>query len=117
MRCSGRRPDTDQLASRHIGISGYRDIAPVPVVQRPDTFPRKPVSTAQGSWHVPVPIAHQARVHDETTAKHFVTGCTRAPTLSPHFHSIINETSKLLIYKGMDTASALFTVTFTVNLI
>jgi hypothetical protein len=30
---------------------------------------------------------------------------------------MINEPSKLLIYKGVDTASALFTVTFTVNLI
>ena len=31
-------------------------------------------------------------------------------------HSIINKPSKLLIYKGLATASALFTVTFTVNL-
>ena len=30
---------------------------------------------------------------------------------------MINEPSKLLIYKGLVTASALFTVTFTVNLI
>jgi hypothetical protein len=78
-------------------------------------------------------------VRDETTTKHFVRGCTRAPPLAhfeahappdvtrlepasvgffaPHSHSIINKPSKLLIHKGFDTASALFTVTFTVNLI
>jgi len=32
-------------------------------------------------------------------------------------HSIINKPSKLLIYKGLATDPALFTVTFTVNLI
>jgi hypothetical protein len=36
---------------------------------------------------------------------------------APHSHSIINKPSKLLIYKGLVTDSALFTVTFTVNLI
>ena len=36
---------------------------------------------------------------------------------APHSHSIINERSKLLIYKGLDTDPELFTVTFTVNLI
>ena len=77
-------------------------------------------------------------VHDETTTKHFLRSCTRAQPLAhfeayaqpdvtrlepasmgffaPHSHSMINETSKLLIYKGMDTASAVFTVIFTVNL-
>jgi hypothetical protein len=35
----------------------------------------------------------------------------------PYSHSIINEPSKLLIYRGLATATALFTVTFTVNLI
>jgi len=35
----------------------------------------------------------------------------------PYSHSIINKPSKLLIYKGLVTDSALFTVTFTVNLI
>ena len=34
-----------------------------------------------------------------------------------HSHSIINKPSKLLIHKAFDTASELFTVTFTVNLI
>jgi hypothetical protein len=34
-----------------------------------------------------------------------------------YYHSIINEASKLLIYKGLSAGSALFTVTFTVNLI
>jgi hypothetical protein len=36
---------------------------------------------------------------------------------APHSHSIINKPSKLLIYKGIATASTLSTVTFTVNLI
>ncbi len=36
---------------------------------------------------------------------------------APHSRSIINEPSKLLIYKVLATDSALFTVTFTVNLI
>ena len=37
--------------------------------------------------------------------------------LESYSHSIINKHSKLLTYKGSATASALFTVTFTVNLI
>jgi len=32
-------------------------------------------------------------------------------------HSMIHESSKLLIYKKLSTVSTLFTVTFTVNLI
>ncbi len=36
---------------------------------------------------------------------------------APYSNSIINKPSKLLIYKGLASASALFTVTFTVNLI
>ena len=36
---------------------------------------------------------------------------------APHSHSMINKPSNLLIYKGSATDSALFTVTFTVNLI
>jgi len=31
-------------------------------------------------------------------------------SFAPHSHSIINKPSKLLIYKGIATASALFTV-------
>ena len=38
-------------------------------------------------------------------------------SFAPHSHSIINEPSKLLIYKGLITASAFFTVIFTVNLV
>ena len=38
-------------------------------------------------------------------------------SFAPHSHSIINEPSNLLIYKGLATDSAIFTVTFTVNLI
>lgn len=34
-----------------------------------------------------------------------------------HSHSMIHESSKLLIYKELATVSPLFTVTFTVNLI
>ena len=37
--------------------------------------------------------------------------------LETYSHSIINKASKLLIYKGLASASAPFTVTFTVNLI
>ena len=37
--------------------------------------------------------------------------------LETYSHSIINEPSKLLIPKGFYAASALLTVTFTVNLI
>jgi hypothetical protein len=88
---------------------------------------------------VPASIANQTGVHDETTTKHFVRSCTRTPPLAhfeayappdvtrlepasvgffaPHSHSIINEPSKLLIYKGLITASAFFTVIFTVNLV
>ena len=84
-------------------------------------------------------LANQTQAHDETATKHFVSFTrARSPSpsrglrtsrrnvglgpvsmsfSSPHSHSIINEPSKLLIYKGMYTASALFTVTFTVNLI
>jgi hypothetical protein len=83
-------------------------------------------------WRVPASIANQTGVPDETTTKYFVRSCTRAPPLAhfeayappdvtrlepasmgsfaPHSHSIINETSKLLIYKGLVTAYALFTV-------
>jgi hypothetical protein len=71
-------------------------------------------------------------VRDETNTKHFVRSCTRAQPLAhfeayappdvtrlepasvgffaPHSHSMINEPSKLLIYKGLATATALFTV-------
>jgi len=38
-------------------------------------------------------------------------------SFAPHSHSIINKHSKLLIYKGLAASPALFTVTFTVNLI
>lgn len=118
------------------GLSEYRT---VPAVNRPDTFPRKSAYTTKGLWRVPASIANQTGVHDETTTKHFVRSCTRAPHLAhfeayappdvtrlepasmgffaPHSHSMINRPSKLLIYKVLVTDSALFTVTFTVNLI
>ena len=104
----------------------------MPLLQRPDTFPRKSVSTTKGLWRVPAPIANQVGVLDETTTQHFVRNCSRAQTIAhfeacspsditrlepasmgsfaPHSHSIINKPSKLLIYKGIATASALFTV-------
>jgi hypothetical protein len=111
----------------------------VPVVNGPDTFSRKSVSTTKGPWRVAAPFPNQTGVRDETTTQHFVRNCSRAQTIAhfetcspsditrlepasmgsfaPHSHSIINKPSKLLIYKGSATASALFTVTFTVNLI
>ncbi len=110
-----------------------------PVVNRPDTFSRKSVYTTKGLWSVPAHIANQTGVRDETTTKHFVRSCTRAPPLAhfeahappdvtrlepasvgffaPHSHSMINKPSNLLIYKGPATPFALLTVTFTVNLV
>lgn len=58
----------------------------VPVVNRPDTFPRKSVYTTKGLWRVPASIANQTGVHDETTTKHFVKSCTRAQPLA-HFEA------------------------------
>lgn len=45
------------------------------------------------------------------------TGSQSGIDPEPYSHSIINEPSKLLICRGLETDSALFTVTFTVNLI
>jgi hypothetical protein len=64
---------------------------------------RQPATACPG-----IPAGHQVQ-------ENRVICC--AANIALHSHSIINEPSKLLICKGLTTASKLFTVSFTVNLI
>ena len=68
---------------------------------RPDTYERKSVSqeTGRNGSRISRSISIDADTSRET----------------PNSHSIINKPSKLLIYQGLATASALFTVTHAHN--